>query len=151
VKALAIMHHDVVEEDLESSGFSGAGANVYKLERADFARHLDAIGEAAGAGQLQTIEGWADWGNRQPVLLTFDDGGVSAHGIIASMLEERGWRGHFFIATDWIGRPGFLDEAQMSANRAEALERFANGGETLAEILHANTGVQQYARVSRGH
>jgi peptidoglycan/xylan/chitin deacetylase (PgdA/CDA1 family) len=113
VKALAIMYHDVVEGDLESSGFPGVGANVYKLERADFARHLDAIGEAAGAGQLQTIESRRDWGNGQPVLLTFDDGGISAHAIIAAMLEERGWRGHFFITTDWIGRPGFLNEAQI--------------------------------------
>jgi peptidoglycan/xylan/chitin deacetylase (PgdA/CDA1 family) len=113
VKALAIMYHDVVEGDLESSGFPGAGANVYKLERADFARHLDAIREAAGGGQLETIEGRGDWGRRQPVLLTFDDGGVSAHEIVAAMLEERGWRGHFFITTDWIGRPGFLNEAQI--------------------------------------
>ena len=113
MKALAIMYHDVVEGDFESSGFPGAGANVYKLERADFARHLDAISEATGAGQLQIIEGRSNWGNSQPVFLTFDDGGVSAHGIVAAMLEERGWRGHFFIATDWIGRPGFLNEAQI--------------------------------------
>jgi len=113
VKALAIMYHDVVEGDLESSGFPGAGANVYKLERADFSRHLDAIREATAAGQPQILESRRDWGSRLPVLLTFDDGGVSAHGIIAAMLEERGWRGHFFITTDWIGRPGFLNEGQI--------------------------------------
>jgi peptidoglycan/xylan/chitin deacetylase (PgdA/CDA1 family) len=29
------------------------------------------------------------------------------------MLETYGWRGYFFITTDWIGRPGFLNEAQI--------------------------------------
>jgi peptidoglycan/xylan/chitin deacetylase (PgdA/CDA1 family) len=29
------------------------------------------------------------------------------------MLEEFGWRGHFFVTTDWIGQPGFLSAAQI--------------------------------------
>ena len=49
----------------------------------------------------------------RPVLLTFDDGGVSFHHPIADLLESRGWRGHFFITTDRIGTPGFLTEAQL--------------------------------------
>jgi peptidoglycan/xylan/chitin deacetylase (PgdA/CDA1 family) len=97
MQALAIMYHDVVENgDFESSGFPGEGANVYKLRREDFERHLNAI---AGVGR--------------PVLLTFDDGGVSSLHPIADMLESHGWRGHFFITTDRIGTPGFLTEAQL--------------------------------------
>ena len=49
------------------------------------------------------------------VLLTFDDGGASAYTIIADLLEERGWRGHFFITTDFIGRPAFLTAPQIRA------------------------------------
>src|SRR5215471_17775111 len=94
----AIMYHDVVEDgDFASSGFPGEGANVYKLRREDFQGHLDAIA-AAGA---------------KDVLLTFDDGGVSFHTPVASLLEAYGWRGHFFVTTDRIGTPGFLSEDQI--------------------------------------
>jgi peptidoglycan/xylan/chitin deacetylase (PgdA/CDA1 family) len=93
--------------DFESSGFPGEGAHVYKLRREDFARHLDAIAAAGPAVQtVRELKG-------SPVLLTFDDGGVSFHHPIADLLEGRGWRGHFFITTDRIGTPGFLSESEV--------------------------------------
>ena len=95
----AIMYHDVVEEgNFAASGFSGAGADRYKLERKEFARHLEAIRGAAASRE---------------VCLTFDDGGASAFAPVAGMLEQYGWRGHFFVTTDWIGRPGFLSADQI--------------------------------------
>jgi peptidoglycan/xylan/chitin deacetylase (PgdA/CDA1 family) len=108
MQALAIMYHDVVENgDFASSGFGGEGAHVYKLRREDFVLHLDAIANATTAvGDVRRFAG-------RPVLLTFDDGGVSFLHPIADLLEERGWRGHFFITTDRIGTPGFLDEAAV--------------------------------------
>src|SRR5439155_279734 len=48
-----------------------------------------------------------------PVLLTFDDGGASAYGCVADLLEGAGWRGHFFITTDYLGTPGFVGGAQI--------------------------------------
>jgi peptidoglycan/xylan/chitin deacetylase (PgdA/CDA1 family) len=50
---------------------------------------------------------------RAPLLLTFDDGGESASTLIAGALERHGWRGHFFVTTDYIGKPGFLSEEQI--------------------------------------
>ncbi len=100
------MYHDVVDGDAASSGFSGPGADVYKLDRREFAQHLDSIRRRADVVGREA-------GSRMPLFLTFDDGGVSAHSHIAPMLEERGWRGHFFITTDRIGEPGFLDAAQI--------------------------------------
>jgi peptidoglycan/xylan/chitin deacetylase (PgdA/CDA1 family) len=108
MRAHSIMYHDVVEDgDFESSGFPGEGAHVYKLRREDFARHLDAIAAATSAvTTVRDLKG-------SPVLLTFDDGGVSFHHPIAGLLEGRGWRGHFFVTTDRIGAPGFLSESQV--------------------------------------
>jgi peptidoglycan/xylan/chitin deacetylase (PgdA/CDA1 family) len=108
MQAHSIMYHDVVENgDFESSGFPGEGAHVYKLRREDFARHLDAIAAATAAvATVRDLKG-------SPVLLTFDDGGVSFHHPIADLLEGRGWRGHFFITTDRIGTPGFLSEGEV--------------------------------------
>ncbi len=95
----ALLYHDVVEPGGENdSGFPGAGANRYKLTRRQFADHLDAIARAA-AGQAP--------------LLTFDDGGASALEPTADLLEAHGWRGWFFLSTDWLGRPGFLQPEQV--------------------------------------
>jgi peptidoglycan/xylan/chitin deacetylase (PgdA/CDA1 family) len=118
MRALAIMYHDVVEDgDFESSGFPGQGANVYKLRRQDFERHLDAIRAAVPIGSVTIVSPLRDTLRQQgiapEVFLTFDDGGVSFARPIADLLEARGWRGHFFITTDRIGQPGFLSAAQI--------------------------------------
>ncbi len=47
------------------------------------------------------------------LLLTFDDGGTSALTPTADLLEKHGWRGHFFMTTDYLGTPGFLSVAQL--------------------------------------
>src|SRR3954468_8140109 len=108
MRAHSIMYHDVVENgDFASSGFPGEGADVYKLRREDFERHLraiqDAIGEASSG--ITTVR---DLTGASPVLLTFDDGGASFHPPTADLLEARGWPGHFFIPPGRIGTPGFL-------------------------------------------
>src|SRR2546423_11100947 len=109
MRARSIMYHDVVENgDFASSGFPGEGANVYKLRREDFVRHLDAIGDVSCA--VTTIRNLS---LPTPVLLTFDDGGASFHHPIADLLEAHGWRGHFFITTERIGTPGFLGDAEV--------------------------------------
>jgi peptidoglycan/xylan/chitin deacetylase (PgdA/CDA1 family) len=94
---IALLYHDVVGvDDFDSSGFPGGDAAIYKLPRKAFLSHLDAIAKA-----------------NPSVVLTFDDGGVSAYCCIADELEERGWRGYFFTATNWIGKPGFLNVSQI--------------------------------------
>jgi len=106
--AISIMYHDVVENgQFNSSGFPGEGAHLYKLRRENFERHLDAI--AATTNSVATVHTLA----ARSVLLTFDDGGSSFHHPIADLLEQHGWRGHFFITTDRIGSPGFLTESEV--------------------------------------
>src|SRR6185503_4643500 len=50
--------------------------------------------------------------------LTFDDGGIGAVEHTAGLLEAQGWRGHFFITTDYIGQPGFLGTEHIRALHA---------------------------------
>jgi peptidoglycan/xylan/chitin deacetylase (PgdA/CDA1 family) len=76
---------------------------VYKLEPDEFRRHLVALGSIGRPPALVTgSPATQDW------LLTFDDGGESALTRIAPALEERGWRGHFFITLGRLGTRGFL-------------------------------------------
>lgn len=109
-RTLSITYHDVVEhQHHHHSGFPGPWAQIYKLEPDEFALHLDAIRRAIGnraVGSTVTGEG-------EGIFLTFDDGGVSAYRPVAPLLERHGWRGHFFITTDWIGKPGFLNDEQL--------------------------------------
>lgn len=110
---LALMYHDVLAGDPAASGFQGAGPDRYKVSTATFAEHLDAI---AASGLVPRLVGAARGPESEVhLLLTFDDGGLSAATETAPLLERRGWRGHFFVATDRIGTDGFLGQRELRA------------------------------------
>ena len=110
--AISIVYHDVVDPGhSDASGFPGKLAGHYKLDRDDFSRHLDAIHEAIGSKSVDTTESLRNQTLR--LFLTFDDGGSSAYTCIADNLERYGWRGHFFVTTNYIGTPGFLTKEQI--------------------------------------
>ena len=108
-KALALMYHDVVPAGAHAlSGFNTIGADHYKLTRDQFEQHLSAISAAVkDKPSLITDDNW-----QASFLFTMDDGGTSSL-YVGDELERRAWRGHFLIATDYIGTPGFLSEAQV--------------------------------------
>src|SRR4051794_5048808 len=105
---ISLLYHDVVPLDrADASGFPGASAARYKLSPQQFREHLQAIARVvAGPPAIEVLpsNGWT---------LTFDDGGASALEPTADLLEEQGWRGHFFVTTDCIGRPAFLASEQI--------------------------------------
>lgn len=114
MRAITLLYHDVVEDGkFATSGFAGAAADSYKMESAQFARHLCAIEKVCGDPPVGIYDCLAGSSGGRPLLLTFDDGGASAYYSIAPQLEERGWRGHFFITTDFIGLPAFVSEGQI--------------------------------------
>ena len=101
----ALIYHDVANrQELDTVGFPGPVANVYKLDRDRFRAHLEAIASAGlrcglVAGDARTM-------------LTFDDGGASSPWI-ATELERHGWRGTFFVITSRIGTAGFMNAADV--------------------------------------
>ncbi len=110
MRTLSLLYHDVVPDNrFELSGFQSPDANIYKLSCDEFERHLESV--AAAGGKPVTISDQSSNSGRR-LLLTFDDGGASAE-YIADKLEGHGWRGHFFITTDFIGTPGFVSELQI--------------------------------------
>ena len=101
MRPISLLYHDVVlPGNPDASGFSGGDAAIYKLDLAEFQRHLGSIQPAISK-------------STRPVRLTFDDGGASAHSLIAGLLEAFGWRGYFFVTTNWIGKNGFLNEHEI--------------------------------------
>ena len=118
MRTACLLYHDVIENaDWDSSGFTGPGTAKYKLSRLEFEAHLAAIAKvretpSTNAHELSKLADGAF-----PFLLTFDDGGESAATVTASLLEERGWRGHFFVTAGRIGSKGFLNADQICALR----------------------------------
>jgi peptidoglycan/xylan/chitin deacetylase (PgdA/CDA1 family) len=84
------------------------------MELTEFARHMDMIRQRLHEG-VCTLKHMTS--ETLPVLLTFDDGGIGAYEHTAGVLEQFGWKGHFFITTDYIGTTGFLNPVQIRSLR----------------------------------
>lgn len=91
---VVLMYHDIVTKDDKSSGFQNESAFQYKVE------------ESAFEDQVKALQG-------RDVVFSFDDGGESFLSLAAPILEKYGHQGVFFITTDYIGTPGFLNAAQV--------------------------------------
>jgi len=109
VNALSIAYHAVLSQTDPSLP---PDALLYCLDHRDFREHLCAIRQLL-EGPINTIADCQLWHGHCPVFLTFDDGHVGDYECAAADLEEYGWRGHFFVTTDWIGKRGFMDESQI--------------------------------------
>lgn len=105
------MYHDVISGDPpQNSGFPSPDAGLYKLTVNQFDDHLITLAQ----NDLSPITVFdLPHGSELPWMVTFDDGGISAWTIVAERLEARGWRGHFFVTTDFIDTPSFLTQAQI--------------------------------------
>jgi peptidoglycan/xylan/chitin deacetylase (PgdA/CDA1 family) len=119
MKAVTLMFHDAVTDgEYDESGFSGAGADLYKLGVTDMDGHFGAV-SGSGTRRPGSV---LDFPGQEtsagiPLYLTFDDGGVGAALHTAGLLEKYGWTGHFFITTDRIGERRFLDRTQIRGLR----------------------------------
>jgi peptidoglycan/xylan/chitin deacetylase (PgdA/CDA1 family) len=118
MRTISLLFHDVYRTQPDESGFVSAAANRYKLALTDFEAQLDGIacarsdspvlmGSSENRVEAQTLSGSA------PFVITVDDGGVSYYTTVAERLEERGWRGHCFVTTDFIDSDGFLSRGQI--------------------------------------
>ncbi len=112
---ITLLYHDVTPANADdSSGFAGPEAARYKLTPDEFSRHLDAVAARVTSPPLiTTVPNDLDRRGTDSWLITFDDGGVSSFTNIAEQLERRGWRGCFFVATDFINKPAFCSCQQL--------------------------------------
>jgi len=113
-RVITLLYHDVFKGvDPDISGFSGANPAEYKLSIDEFESHLQAISAALKGPVISPGDIDGQTFTTPPVLLSFDDGGVSAYEHIAPMLEQHGWRGCFFITTDRIDTSSFVSRKQV--------------------------------------
>ncbi len=110
----SIMYHDVVDAGAyDVSGFEGADAALYKVDREQFKMHLSAIAAAVEDQPISVLDLLTKRRERTPLLVTFDDGGISAYTHVTEMLDRLGWPGHFFVTAGYIDKPGFLTKQHI--------------------------------------
>ncbi|MCS6288609.1 MAG: polysaccharide deacetylase family protein [Nitrospira sp.] len=109
MRAVCLMYHDIIDSNaFEGSGFSDNFANRYTVERAEFQAHMAALSKQLPGGPSLVPDVLRAWPGTPSVMLTFDDGGLSAYTTVMDILEQYGWKAHFFVATDLIGKPQFM-------------------------------------------
>ena len=114
MKTISLMYHDVVSRDeRDSSGFPGADAALYKLTPDQFRNHIQSIRSATQEKPLTVFDLKTPPRRRTQFLITFDDGGLSAFTTIADVLEDAGWRGHFFVTAGYVGERAFMSRDQI--------------------------------------
>ena len=114
MKAVSLAYHDVIDGSNVLPGYK----TLYKLDHHEFHKHILSIRRQAQEIAVRSIDRFRRWGDEVPVFLTFDDGELGAYTYVADELEQYGWRGHFFVTTDWIGRTGFLNTQQIRELRS---------------------------------
>jgi peptidoglycan/xylan/chitin deacetylase (PgdA/CDA1 family) len=110
-----ILYHDLTATGCDdASGFPGPEAARYKLTPDDFRQHLGRVATVVRQPPLiTTAPAEIERGDQHVWMITFDDGGRSAITETAEQLERLGWRGWFFISTDFIGAPTFCSRDQI--------------------------------------
>lgn len=110
MKAISLGYHDVTDR---ANGAIRGYRSLYKLDQEDFRKHMQCIRDQGQQVAVRSIDRFQQWKSDVPAFLTFDDGELGSYNYVAPELESHGWRGHFFITTDWIGRQGFMDRTQI--------------------------------------
>jgi peptidoglycan/xylan/chitin deacetylase (PgdA/CDA1 family) len=123
LRNFSVLYHDVLSErNPAPSGFPSPDAGAYKLSDVQFSEHLDRIATVVSvppAIASDLLHGTPAQRSDRAWMLHFDDGGSSALHVISPLLLARGWRGHFHMPTDYIGREGFLSRDELRALRAQ--------------------------------
>ena len=108
-KIITFLYHEVINHS-SKSGFQNRGAFPYKHSVSHFLSDLDEIMRFFTKTEIVTNIDHKSKDNN--LILTFDDGGVSAIDI-ANILKQRNLIGHFFITTSQIGKKFFLSSDQI--------------------------------------
>ena len=108
---LSLLLHDVTDEP-HRSGFMQPTAFRYKHSVSAFGEYLDAVEESGLPVTVLQDHGLDLRTASCRISFTFDDGGASAC-TAADLLEQRNWRGLFFVTTGLIGKRGFLTSRQI--------------------------------------
>lgn len=128
---IVLMYHDVYRDTPAESGFQTPMSMKYKVSALQFESHVAAVDRWLKVHDLP----------KDLVDFTFDDGGVSFLVSAAPILEKYGFRGKFYISTEYIGSKGFLDTKQIKelANRGHIIGNHSHSHPKIMTSLDRNS------------
>lgn len=103
-RVCTLMYHDVYVNEKSESGFNFESAYSYKIDCVQFEKQIKAIRNYIDTNHIE----------QNYIRFSFDDGGSSFYSTIAPILEKYSFQGLFFVATQFVGKSGFLTEKQIS-------------------------------------
>lgn len=104
---IALCYHDVQLEMPRTGG----GPDRFTVPLASFECMLDAIAEQGRMGCSLAVA--LAMSGRRRVAITFDDGTRGQYDHAFPALVARGMTATFYVTTDWVGRPGFMNWRQI--------------------------------------
>jgi peptidoglycan/xylan/chitin deacetylase (PgdA/CDA1 family) len=161
MRAIALLFHDVYAASAAESGFVSEAAHRYKLAVSDFDAQLAGVSGMrrdtpivaasilnGGSASPAPVSAPMRPALMTPFLMTFDDGGESYYTKIADRLERRGWFGHCFVSTNFIGRRAFLDRTQIRslADRGHVIGSHSASHPTRFSALSYGDMVSEWSR-----
>lgn len=107
-RVCTLMYHDVFDVSNKESGINIDSNYPYKINKEAFEKQIQALSNYIKTNNI----------DKDYIRLSFDDGGVSFYNNIMPILEKYGFKGYFFIATNFIGQDGFLTENMIKEMHA---------------------------------
>lgn len=112
-KGIPVLMYHALEDAAHPAGAKDQGEQLYVLPVSQFREQMEYLHKegytAFLLNDLQQMEEWPE----KAVVLTFDDGHESNYTLALPILQEFGYKAHFFITTGWIGTPHFMTEQQI--------------------------------------
>ncbi|MGH9467967.1 MAG: polysaccharide deacetylase family protein [Terriglobales bacterium] len=129
------------------------GTRRFSLSREAFTGHLRLLRRLQDAGMVQVLGLPAWWSGlaarTRPVALCFDDGGRSDYEHVLPLLVEFGFRASFFITPALVGRPGYMDWAQIRELAAAGMDIECHGWEHVPLTRLTPAALSQQLRKAR--
>lgn len=121
-----LMYHALEDTD-HPAGAKDKGEQRYVLQTEKFGEQMSYLYRndyrTYFLEELSEMDTWPG----KAVVLTFDDGHVSNYNLALSILQQYGFKAHFFITTGWIGTPYYLSPMQIKALHYAGMEIGSHG------------------------
>ena len=112
-KGVPVLMYHALEDEVHPAGYTDPGDKVYVLQVDQFREQMTYLKE--NGFQTYLIDELLELDNfpEKAVVLTFDDGHESNATLALPILQECGFKAHFFITTGWIATQKFMSEEQI--------------------------------------
>lgn len=127
MNGIPVLMYHALEDETHPAGAKDAGEQLYVLHVKQFREQMEYLQREGYRTflleELHSLDVWPE----KSVVLTFDDGHESNFTLALPILQEFGFKAHFFITTGWIGTPHFMTEEQIRELRRAGMSIGSHG------------------------